>query len=128
MAWRDGAQRGGEHGPALKSTKPNHTQKPISKVPFPTYLKPAPRANPSVPPASTAPTRAIAAAHCVKQAGSMPAAHGLCARSTPSRAPFRKKGYIPLTTYLRLYKISDYIDVKVNGVASRVCRHRRHQS
>ena len=31
-----------------------------------------------------------------------------------SRA-FRKKGVIPLTTYLRKYKVGDYVDIKVNS-------------
>ncbi|CAN1307040.1 60S ribosomal protein L21-1 [Linum perenne] len=46
----------------------------------------------------------------------MPAGHGLRSRTRDlfSRG-FRKKGYIPLTTYLRTYKVGDYVDVKVNG-------------
>ncbi|KAK6921564.1 Ribosomal protein L21e [Dillenia turbinata] len=46
----------------------------------------------------------------------MPAGHGLRSRTRDLFArPFRNKGYIPLTTYLRTYRISDYVDIKVNG-------------
>ncbi|KAL8504565.1 hypothetical protein ACS0TY_015943 [Phlomoides rotata] len=46
----------------------------------------------------------------------MPAGHGLRSRTrdTFSRA-FRKKGPTHLSTYLRTYKIGQYVDVKVNG-------------
>eukprot|EP00899_Mesostigma_viride_P002462 jgi/Mesvir1/12216/Mv00444-RA.1 len=46
----------------------------------------------------------------------MPAGHGLRSRTRDlfSRA-FRKRGYVPLTTYLRLYKLGDYVDVKCNA-------------
>jgi hypothetical protein len=46
----------------------------------------------------------------------MPAGHGLRARTRDlfSRG-FRQKGFIPLTTYLRSYKVGDYVDVKVNS-------------
>lgn len=42
--------------------------------------------------------------------------HGLRygTRSMFARA-FRKKGYIPVSTYLRNFKIGDYVDIKVNG-------------
>ena len=33
---------------------------------------------------------------------------------------FRQKGYIPLTTYLRVFKIGDYVDIKVNGAIHKV--------
>lgn len=33
---------------------------------------------------------------------------------------FRNHGYIPLTTYLRNYKVGDYIDVKVNAAIHKV--------
>jgi hypothetical protein len=33
---------------------------------------------------------------------------------------FRNHGYIPLTTYLRTYKIGDYVDIKVNGAIHKV--------
>ncbi|XP_038982860.1 50S ribosomal protein L4-like [Phoenix dactylifera] len=42
----------------------------------------------------------------------MPAGLGL--RDLFSR-PFRKHGYIPLATYMRRYKIGDYVDIEVNG-------------
>lgn len=29
--------------------------------------------------------------------------------------PFRRKGCIPLSTYLKTYKIGEYVDVSVNG-------------
>ncbi|KAK6145679.1 hypothetical protein DH2020_022499 [Rehmannia glutinosa] len=46
----------------------------------------------------------------------MPAGHGLRSRTRDLFArPFRKKGPTHLSTYLRTYKIGDYVDVKVNG-------------
>jgi len=46
----------------------------------------------------------------------MPAGHGVRARTRDLFArPFRKKGYAPLSTYLRTYKIGQYVDIKVNG-------------
>ncbi|KAL7092760.1 hypothetical protein ACP275_11G002300 [Erythranthe tilingii] len=46
----------------------------------------------------------------------MPAGHGLRSRTRDLFArPFRKKGPTHLTTYLRIFKIGDYVDVKVNG-------------
>ncbi|KAJ9184649.1 hypothetical protein P3X46_004353 [Hevea brasiliensis] len=55
----------------------------------------------------------------------MPAGHGLRSRTRDlfSR-PFRKKGYIPLTVYLRTYKIGDYVDVKVNGAVHKGMPHK----
>ncbi|KAF2289537.1 hypothetical protein GH714_036978 [Hevea brasiliensis] len=55
----------------------------------------------------------------------MPAGHGLRSRTRDlfSR-PFRKKGYIPLTTYLRTYKIGDYVDIKVNGAVHKGMPHK----
>ncbi|RWW26065.1 hypothetical protein GW17_00009565, partial [Ensete ventricosum] len=55
----------------------------------------------------------------------MPAGHGLRARTRDlfSR-PFRKKGYIPLTTYLRTYRIGDYVDIKVNGAVHKGMPHK----
>ncbi|KAK4789030.1 hypothetical protein SAY86_020349 [Trapa natans] len=38
--------------------------------------------------------------------------------------PFRKKGYIPLTTYLRTYKVGDYVDIKVNGAVHKGMPHK----
>ncbi|KAK6117514.1 hypothetical protein DH2020_048734 [Rehmannia glutinosa] len=46
----------------------------------------------------------------------MPAGHGLRSRTRDLFArPFRKKGPTHLSTYLRIYKIGEYVDVKVNG-------------
>ncbi|CAN1144360.1 60S ribosomal protein L21-1 [Linum perenne] len=55
----------------------------------------------------------------------MPAGHGLRSRTRDlfSRG-FRKKGYIPLTTYLRTYKVGDYVDVKVNGAIHKGMPHK----
>lgn len=33
---------------------------------------------------------------------------------------FRKHGFIPLTTYLRNYKVGDYVDIKVNAAVHKV--------
>jgi large subunit ribosomal protein L21e len=33
---------------------------------------------------------------------------------------FRKHGFIPLTTYLRTYKVGDYVDIKVNAAIQKV--------
>ncbi len=51
----------------------------------------------------------------------MPAGHGVRSRTrdTFSRG-FRQKGYINLTTYLRSFKLGDYVDVKVNGAVHKV--------
>ncbi|XP_038697732.1 60S ribosomal protein L21-1-like [Tripterygium wilfordii] len=55
----------------------------------------------------------------------MPAGHGQRARTRDlfSR-PFRKKGYVPLTTHLRTYKIGEYVDVKVNGAIHKGMPHK----
>ncbi|MBA0660542.1 hypothetical protein Goklo_012550 [Gossypium klotzschianum] len=54
----------------------------------------------------------------------MPAGHGVRSRTRDLFArPFRKKGYIPLSTYLRTYKIGGYVDVKVGN---RIIRKRIH--
>jgi large subunit ribosomal protein L21e len=55
----------------------------------------------------------------------MPAGHGLRSRTRDlfSR-PFRHKGYIPLTTYLRTFKIGDYVDIKVNGAIHKGMPHK----
>ncbi|RZC83426.1 hypothetical protein C5167_046210 [Papaver somniferum] len=55
----------------------------------------------------------------------MPAGHGLRSRTRDlfSR-PFRKKGYIALTTYLRTFKIGDYVDIKVNGAIHKGMPHK----
>lgn len=51
----------------------------------------------------------------------MPGGQGYraCTRHTFQRA-YRKKGYIPLTTYLRTFRLGDYVDVKVNGAVHKV--------
>ena len=51
----------------------------------------------------------------------MPAGHGLRSRTRDkfSRA-FRGKGFIPLSTYLRTYKVGDYVDIKVNSAVMKV--------
>ena len=53
----------------------------------------------------------------------MPAGHGLRSRTrdTFSRG-FRQKGYINLTTYLRSFRLGDYVDIKVNGAVHKVGR------
>ncbi|KAL5999745.1 60S ribosomal protein L21A [Asimina triloba] len=55
----------------------------------------------------------------------MPAGHGVRSRTRDlfSR-PFRKKGYIALTTYLRTFKIGDYVDIKVNGAVHKGMPHK----
>ena len=51
----------------------------------------------------------------------MPAGHGTRARTRDSFSrPFRGKGYIPLSVYLRTYKIGDYVDIKVNSAVMKV--------
>ncbi len=51
----------------------------------------------------------------------MPAGHGTRARTRDSFSrPFRGHGYIPLSTYLRTYKIGDYVDIKVNSAVQKV--------
>jgi ribosomal protein L21E len=60
----------------------------------------------------------------------MPAGAGLRAktRHTFSRG-FRNHGTIPLTTYLRNFKLGDYVDIKVNASIHKVCsRHARRGS
>lgn len=51
----------------------------------------------------------------------MPAGHGLRSRTrdTFSRG-FRQKGYINLTTYLRSFRLGDFVDIKVNGAVHKV--------
>lgn len=51
----------------------------------------------------------------------MPAGHGLRSRTRDSFSrPFRGKGFIPLSTYLRTYKLGDYVDIKVNSAVHKV--------
>jgi large subunit ribosomal protein L21e len=58
-------------------------------------------------------------------AARMPAGHGVRSRTRDLFArPFRKKGYIPLSTYLRTYKVGDYVDVKVNGAVHKGMPHK----
>ena len=38
--------------------------------------------------------------------------------------PFRRKGYIHLSTYLRTYRIGDYVDIKVNGAIHKGMPHK----
>ena len=54
----------------------------------------------------------------------MQAGHGLRSRTrdTFSRG-FRQKGYINLTTYLRSFRLGDYVDIKVNGAVHKVSRY-----
>jgi large subunit ribosomal protein L21e len=55
----------------------------------------------------------------------VPAGHGVRARTRDLFArPFRKKGYIPLSTYLRTFKVGDYVDVKVNGAIHKGMPHK----
>ncbi|KAI5068053.1 hypothetical protein GOP47_0016398 [Adiantum capillus-veneris] len=52
----------------------------------------------------------------------MPAAgHGQRSRT---RGLFWRKGYIPLSTYLRTYRIGDYVDIKVNGAVHKSMPHK----
>uniref|UniRef100_A0A0D6R4F4 60S ribosomal protein L21 n=1 Tax=Araucaria cunninghamii TaxID=56994 RepID=A0A0D6R4F4_ARACU len=55
----------------------------------------------------------------------MPAGHGLRSRTRDlfSR-PFRKHGYASMTTYLRTYKIGQYVDIKVNGAVHKGMPHK----
>eukprot|EP00798_Chlamydomonas_sp_ICE-L_P010449 gene10449-8403_t len=58
----------------------------------------------------------------------MPAGHGLRSRTRHMFARgFRQKGMIPLTTYLRVYKIGDYVDIKVNGAIHKGMPHKWYQ-
>ena len=55
----------------------------------------------------------------------MPAGHGVRARTRDLFARgFRKKGTIPLSTYLRTFKVGDYVDVKVNGAIHKGMPHK----
>lgn len=58
----------------------------------------------------------------------MPAGHGLRSRCRDvfSRG-FRQKGYIPLSTYLRSYKVGDYVDIKVNAAVQKGMPHKYYQ-
>lgn len=51
----------------------------------------------------------------------MPGGQGYRARTRDMfKRGFRQKGYIPLSTYLRSYKLGDYVDIKVNGAVQKV--------
>eukprot|EP00951_Prasinocladus_malaysianus_P018056 scaffold143380_cov45-Prasinocladus_malaysianus.AAC.3 len=52
-------------------------------------------------------------------------AHGLRCRTRDSHSRgFRKKGVIPLTTYLRTFKVGDYVDIKVNSAVMKGMPHK----
>mmetsp|Transcript_23052 Transcript_23052/g.22806 ORF Transcript_23052/g.22806 Transcript_23052/m.22806 type:complete len:164 (-) Transcript_23052:204-695(-) len=58
----------------------------------------------------------------------MPAGAGLRSRTRHMFARgFRNHGYIPLTTYLRNYKIGDYVDIKVNAAIHKGMPHKWYQ-
>ena len=51
----------------------------------------------------------------------MPAGHGLRSRTRDSFSrPFRGKGAIPLSVYLRTFRLGDYVDIKVNSDVHKV--------
>ncbi|KAE8697905.1 60S ribosomal protein L21-1 [Hibiscus syriacus] len=53
------------------------------------------------------------------------AGHGARSETKDSFSrPFRKKDYIPLSTYLKTYKIGDYVDVKGNGAVHKGMPHK----
>lgn len=62
----------------------------------------------------------------------MPGGQGYRARTRDMfKRGYRQKGYIPLSTYLRTYKLGDFVDIVVNGAVQKVsweheslCRHR----
>ncbi|KAL9667278.1 hypothetical protein QQ045_001629 [Rhodiola kirilowii] len=55
----------------------------------------------------------------------MPAGHGLRSRTRDLFARgFRKKCYIPFSTYLKTYRIGDYVDVKVNSAIHKGMPHK----
>jgi len=52
----------------------------------------------------------------------MPGGQGYRARTRDMfKRGYRQKGYIPMATYLRSYKLGDYVDIKVNGAVQKVC-------
>eukprot|EP00884_Botryococcus_braunii_P017124 jgi/Botrbrau1/4095/Bobra.152_3s0044.1 len=58
----------------------------------------------------------------------MPAGHGVRARTRDSFSrAFRQKGYIPLSVYLRTYKLGDYVDIKVNAAVQKGMPHKVYQ-
>ncbi|KAL2923972.1 60S ribosomal protein L21-1 [Bienertia sinuspersici] len=55
----------------------------------------------------------------------MPAGHGARARTRDLFArPFRRKGVIPISTYLRTFHIGQYVDIKVNGAVHKGMPHK----
>jgi hypothetical protein len=51
----------------------------------------------------------------------MPGGQGYRARTRDMfKRGYRQKGYIPLSTYLRTYKLGDFVDVVVNGAVQKV--------
>ncbi|GFR42248.1 hypothetical protein Agub_g3142 [Astrephomene gubernaculifera] len=58
----------------------------------------------------------------------MPGGQGLRARTRHMFARgFRQKGFIPLSTYLRTYKLGDFVDIKVNGAIHKGMPHKWYQ-
>jgi len=51
----------------------------------------------------------------------MPGGQGLRHRTRDLfQRGFRQKGFINLTTYLRVYKVGDYVDIKMNPAVQKV--------
>ena len=58
----------------------------------------------------------------------MPAGAGLRSRTRHMfTRGFRNHGYIPLTTYLRNFKIGDFVDIKVNAAIHKGMPHKWYQ-
>jgi hypothetical protein len=56
-----------------------------------------------------------------KTSDKMPGGQGLRHRTRDLfQRGFRQKGFIPLTTYLRTYKLGDYVDIKMNPAQQKV--------
>jgi hypothetical protein len=54
-------------------------------------------------------------------AAKMPGGQGLRHRTRDLfQRGFRQKGFIPLSTYLRVYKVGDYVDIKMNPAVQKV--------
>jgi hypothetical protein len=59
----------------------------------------------------------------------MPGGQGLRHRTRDLfQRGFRQKGFIPLTTYLRTYKLGDYVDIKMNAAQQKVKIHADQQA
>jgi ribosomal protein L21E len=57
----------------------------------------------------------------------MPGGQGLRHRTRDLfQRGFRQKGFIPLTTYLRTYKLGDYVDIKMNPAQQKVTKRADH--